>query len=115
MIQTTYIAQTSTSKSNPVVVSVHPRVGFRVRGKTVSASVTARDSFAGRVAYLQMRTTRGWRRIALAVINQTSAAKFHLRLRRGHTYKLRIYLTAAQAGPGYLAGASPTRRVRGTS
>src|SRR5438309_916728 len=48
MIQTTYIAQTSTSKSNPVVVSVHPRVGFRVRGKTVSASVTARDSFAGR-------------------------------------------------------------------
>jgi hypothetical protein len=115
MIQTTYIAQTSTSKSNPVVVSVHPRVGFRVTGKTVSASVTARDSFAGRVAYLQMRTRRGWRRIALAVINQNSVARFHLRLRRGHTDTLRIYLAAAQAGPGYLAGTSPTRHVHGTS
>src|SRR5205807_3929286 len=76
LIQTAYIAQTSTSKSNPVVLFVHPRVGLRVSRRTLSANVTARDSFAGRVAYLQMRTTRGWRRIALAVINQTSAAKF---------------------------------------
>ena len=114
MIQTDYTAQTSTSKSQAVTVSVHPRVGFGVNGNTFSAKVTARDSFAGSVAYFQMRTTRGsWRRLALVVINQFSVAKFRVRLRRGHTYTLRIYLPQAQAGPGYLDGTSQSRRVGG--
>lgn len=116
LIQTDYTAQTSTSKSQAVTVSVHPRVGFGVNGNTFSAKVTGRDSFAGAIAYFQMQTAGGgWRKLALVVINQFSVAKFHVKLRHGHTYTLRIYLPQAQAGPGYLNGTSHTQRVGGTA
>jgi hypothetical protein len=114
MIATTYSAQTDTATSSPVTVGVHPRVGFGVNGNTFTAKVTARDSFGGRIAYFQMRTPSGaWRRLALVVVNQRSVARFHVRLHRGHTYTLRIYLTQAQAGPGYLDGTSIVQRVGG--
>lgn len=115
-IQTTYTAQTSTSTSQPVTLNVHPRVGFGLSGKVFTAKITGRESFAGRVAYFQVRTTSGsWRRLALVVINQYSVAKFRVPLRRGHTYTLRIYLTQAQAGPGYLDGTSAIKHVGGTA
>ncbi len=114
MIQTDYTAQTSTSTSQAATITVHPRVGFGVNGRTFSAKVTARDSFAGSVAWFQMQTANGsWHRIALVVINQFSVAKFHVALKKGHTYTLRIYLPQQQAGPGYLNGTSHTRRVAG--
>jgi hypothetical protein len=114
MIRTDYTAQTSSSKSQTLTVSVHPRVGFGVNGNTFTAKITARDSFAGSIAYFQMRTASGgWRRLALVVINQNSVAKFRVPLRRGHTYTLRIYLPKAQAGPGYLDGTSHSQRVGG--
>lgn len=114
-IQTTYTAQTSTSTSQPVTLKVHPRVGVGLSGKVFTAKITARESFAGRIAYFQMWTAAGsWRRLALVVINQYSFAKFRVRLPRGHVYTLRIYLTKAQAGPGYLDGTSQIKRVGGT-
>jgi hypothetical protein len=114
MIETTYTAQTGTATSTSATVYVHPRVGFGVNGNTFTAKVTGRSNFAGRIAYFQMRTaTGGWRRLSLVVINQRSVAKFRLPLRRGHTYALRIFLSRAQAGPGYLAGASEIQRVGG--
>jgi len=116
MIQTSYTAQTRTSTSEAVTVAVHARVGFGVSGNTFSAKVTGRDSFAGSVAWFQMQTaTGGWHRIALVVINQFSVAKFHVALKKGHTYKLRIYLPQQQAGPGYLDGTSHSQRVGGTA
>jgi len=115
MIQTDYTAQTSTSTSPAARVAVHPRVGFGVNGNTFSAKVTGRDSFAGSVAWFQMQTASGgWHRLALVVINQFSVAKFHVTLKKGHTYKLRIYLPQQQAGPGYLDGTSHTQHVGGT-
>ena len=115
-IQTTYTAQTTTSTSQPVTLNVHPRVGFGLSGKVFTARITGRESFAGRIAYLQKRTSAGsWRRIALVVINQYSFAKFRVSLPRGHVYTLRIYLTKAQAGPGYLDGTSQTKHVGGTA
>jgi len=112
-IQTDYTAQTGTSTSQPVTVSVHPRVGFGVNGNTFSAKVTARDTFAGSVAWFQMQTANGWHRIALVVINQFSVATFHVHLKKGHTYTLRIYLPQRQAGPGYMDGTSHSQRVGG--
>ena len=114
MIATTYTAQTATATSDSATVSVHPRVGFGVNGNTFTAKVTARDSFAGRIAYLQRRMPSGaWRPIKLVVINQHSVARFHVALKRGRTYTLRIYLTKAQAGGGYLDGTSIVQRVGG--
>lgn len=115
MIETTYTAQTGTATSSSASVLVHPRVGFGVNGNTFTAKVTGRGNFAGRIAFFQVRTSSGgWRRLALVVINQRSVAKFHVALRRGHTYALRIYLTQAQAGAGYLSGTSEIQRVGGT-
>lgn len=114
MINTSYTAQTSTSTSAPLSVQVHPRVGFGINGNHFSAKITGATSFAGRIAQFQMRTAGGgWHRIAYVVINPNSVAKFFVPLHRGHSYWLRIYLPQTQAGPGYLDGASHTRRVGG--
>jgi Ig domain of plant-specific actin-binding protein len=114
MVDTTYTAQTSTSTGQPVTVLVHPRVGFGVNGNTFSAKITGRDSFAGRIALFQELMPSGsWHRLAFVVINQFSVAKFVVRLRHGHTYRLRIFLPQSQAGVGYLSGVSHTRAVGG--
>jgi hypothetical protein len=116
LIQTDYTAQTNTSTSPAVTVTIHPRVGFGVNGNTFSAKVTGRDSFAGSIALFQLQTANGgWHRIALVVINPFSVAKFHVALKKGHTYRLRIYLPQPQAGPGYLDGTSHSQRVGGTA
>ena len=116
VIRTAYTAQTSTSTGSPMTVAVHPRIGFGVNGNTFSAKVTGRGSFAGRVAHFQMQNASGgWRTISLVVINQFSVAKFHVALKKGHTYTLRIKLSQPQAGTGYLDGISHARRVGGTA
>jgi hypothetical protein len=112
--ETTYTAQTANTTSAPLVVLVHPRVGFGVSGNSFSAKITALGSFAGRVAYFQSMNPNGsWKSRALVVIDAGSVAHFHVDLARGHTYTVRIYLPRTQAGPGYLDGISHIRRVGG--
>jgi hypothetical protein len=114
-IQTTYTVQTSTSKSTPAVVKVHPRVGFGIRGNTFSAKITGRDSFAGAIAFFQVLTGSSWKTRAVIVVNTLSVARFTVPLKRGRTHTVRIYLPQRQAGPGYLDGVSHVRRVGGTA
>lgn len=116
LIATTYTAQTGTTKSTPIAVRVHPRVGFGIAGNRFSAKITARDSFAGAVARFQVQRSNGsWRTLRLVVVNVHSVARFTVPLRRGRTYHVRIYLPQRQAGPGYLDGTSHVRRVGGTA
>ena len=115
LIATTYTAQTSTSKSQPISVGVHPRVGFGISGNNFSAKITARDTFAGAIALFQVRSGSAWLTRALIVVNTFSVARFHVSLKRGRTYTVRIYLPQRQAGPGYLDGSSHIRRVGGNS
>jgi hypothetical protein len=113
MIQTVYTAQTRTWTSDGIWVYIHPRVGFGVRGKTLIAKITGRDSFAGSIAWVQAQSSKGkWRTIARVVIGETSVAKFHVALKPHKTYHLRIYLPRRQAGQGYLNGISRVRTVR---
>jgi hypothetical protein len=115
-VETRYVAQTTTSKSAPLTVYVHPRLGLGVRGNTFSAKITARDTFAGTVALFQIRTAGGgWKTTHLVVTNLASVARFHVSLHRGKTYFVRIYLPQRQAGSGYLDGISHTRRVGGAT
>jgi len=115
-IETTYLAQTATSKSSPLTIQVHPRLGLGVNGNNFSAKITARDTFAGAVALFQTRTpSGGWQTVQLVVTNLQSVARFHVNLKRGKTYFVRIYLPQRQAGPGYLDGVSHVRRVGGAS
>jgi hypothetical protein len=116
LIQTQYIAQTSTSKTTPLLVKVHPRLGLGVSGNNFSAKITGRDSFAGAVALFQVQSPGGsWRTVQLVVTNLQSVARFHVNLKRGKTYNVRIYLPQRQAGAGYLDGTSHMRRVGGAS
>jgi hypothetical protein len=116
MIATQYVAQTSTSKTTPLLVKVHPRLGLGVSGNNFSAKITGRDSFGGAVALFQVQArSGGWRTVQLVVTNLQSVARFHVNLKRGKTYSVRIYLPQRQAGTGYLDGTSHTRRVGGAS
>ena len=116
MIATSYTAQTTTSTSSQLTIGVHPRVGFGINGNNFSAKITGQDSFAGKVALFQTLNLSGrWHTLALVVINPASVAHFHVALRRGRTYIVRIYLPKAQSGRGYLDGVSHTRHVGGTA
>lgn len=57
--------------------------------------------------------TTDWPIIALRAL--IALAKFHVALKRGHTYTLRIYVPQRHAGLGYLDGVSRTGRVGGTA
>jgi hypothetical protein len=116
LIRTTYAAQTSTNKSAVIVANVHPRMGFGISGNNFSAKITGRGTFAGAIALFQVLSPAGqWQTKAIIVVNQFSVAKFHVALKRGRTYTVRIYLPQRQAGPGYLDGVSHVRRVGGTA
>jgi hypothetical protein len=114
MVQTTYVAQTSSRKSTPLTVRVHPRVGLGVTGNTFTTKVTARDSFGGRVVLFQTRTkSTAWHNARAVVLDLHSSAKFTVRLKKGVTFYVRAYLSDVQAGAGYLDGTSHTRTAGG--
>ena len=112
-IQTTYTAKTSTSTGAPITISVHPRVGLGFQLGVFSTKVTGgagATSFAGKVVFFQRRNSSGrWVTLDKVVLNLNSSAKFKVKLPRGTSY-VRVYITKAQAGGGYLDGVSATRR-----
>ena len=111
-IQTTYTAKTSTSTGAPLTISVHPRVGLGYQGGIFSTKVTGgagATSFAGKVVFFQRRNSSGrWVTLDKVVLNVNSFARFKVKLPRGSSY-VRVYLTKAQAGAGYLDGTSAIR------
>jgi hypothetical protein len=112
-IQTTYTAKTSTSTGPPITINVHPRVGLGYQLGVFSTKVTGgagATSFAGKVVFFQRRNTSGrWVTLDKVVLNVSSFARFKVKLPKGASY-VRVYLTKAQAGAGYLDGASAIRR-----
>jgi hypothetical protein len=112
-IQTTYTAKTSTSTGAPITISVHPRVGLGYQFGVFSTKVTGgagATSFAGKVVFFQRRNASGhWVTLDKVVLNLNSSAKFKVKLPRGTSY-VRVYITRAQAGAGYLDGTSTIRR-----
>ncbi|MGZ4411992.1 MAG: hypothetical protein ACXVY8_07640, partial [Gaiellaceae bacterium] len=113
-IQTTYQVKTSTSTGPPLTIGVHPRVGLGYfPGRFFSTKVTGGSgatSFAGKVVLFQRRTASGhWVTLDKVVLDLNSVAKFKVKLPHGVSY-MRVYLTPAQAGSGYLFGVSVIRR-----
>lgn len=112
-IQTTYRAKTSTSTGPPLTIRVHPRVGLGFQRGLFSTKVTGGSgatSFAGKVVFFQRRTASGrWVTLQSVVLDTASVARFTVRLPRGVSF-VRVYLSQAQAGAGYLDGVSHIRR-----
>jgi hypothetical protein len=112
-IETLYEAKTVGATTPALRIRVHPRVGLGFQRGVFSTKVTGgigATSFAGKVVVFQRRTAAGrWRTLERVVLDLGSHARFHARLPRGVSF-VRVYLTNAQAGPGYLDGVSHVRR-----
>ena len=92
-------------------VNVKPQVGFSVRsarGRIVTFFTKVRGvrSFGGKYVNLQRRNSLGrWVNLKRVTLGSTSAATFKTRLPRGRS-RVRVFMPAAQAAPGYVAGTS---------
>jgi hypothetical protein len=105
-IGTSYKAMWHGESTPTVVIVVSPSVTLRepARGRFVT-HVAAASSLSGRVVRLQRLEHGLWRTIAARQLNRASSVSFRPSLPTGRS-RLRVYLTAYQAGPGYLAALS---------
>ncbi len=100
-------------ESSPVIsIAVSPSITLREpsRGRFVT-HVAAASSLHGRLARLQRLEHGIWRTVAARHLNRNSSAAFRPSLASGRS-RLRVYVTAYQAGPGYLAGLSGVHAYR---
>jgi plastocyanin len=105
-ISTTYSAHWRTSNSNPVTISVAPRVGFGRSGSLFVAKVTSDIGYSGHYVLLQKRQPNGtWYSFKHVYLGDANRATFKIAVQKGH-YVLRLLLPSSQAGLGYVASAS---------
>ena len=105
-ISTTYSAHWRTSNSNPVTISVAPRVGFGRSGSLFVAKVTSDIGYSGHYVLLQKRQPNGtWYSFKHVYLGDANRATFKIAVPKGH-YVLRLLLPSGQAGLGYVASAS---------
>jgi plastocyanin len=111
-ILTVYRAQFKSAASTEATVQVRPKVTLAASRGYFSARVAAAKSFAGSYVVLQRRALSGaWLGVARYKLGKRSGRVFQIPRRKGVSV-YRVYLTARQAGPGYVASWSGTQRVR---
>jgi plastocyanin len=111
-ILTSYQARWNATSSTIVTVGVQPRIRLTHSGSRFSTRVIAGRSFAGRTVYVERLSRFGqWVKLKKLRLGSSSGRVFRLRLPHGVS-RLRVTMSVNQAGPGYLAGFSPTLRVR---
>lgn len=109
---TTYVAAWKNANSVTVTVQVRPRVTFAPFSRTkMFTKVVSGVSHAGNFVFLQRLTSVGWITMSKLRLGPLSGRIFKLPRRCG-TMTYRIYLSADQAGTGYLDGWSGTQKTR---
>jgi plastocyanin len=109
---TTYVAAWKNANSVTVTVQVRPKVTFAPFSKTkMFTKVVSGVSHAGNFVYVQRLTSVGWITISKQRLGPLSGRIFKLPRKCG-TMTYRIYLSADQAGTGYLDGWSGTQKTR---
>jgi plastocyanin len=113
-VRTTYKAEWRGAESRTLTAHVRPRVTLRKVGRNrFTVTVVAGDSFAGNDVIIRRQRSRTnrrlvtARRVTLAENPRTetiSQRTFRLTVRRG--LRLRAFLPASEAGPGYLGSQS---------
>jgi plastocyanin len=113
-VRTTYTAEWRGATSRALTALVRPRVTLRKVGRNrFTVTVVAGDSFAGNDVIVRRQRSRASRR--LVTVRRVTLAEnprsetisqrtFRLRVRRG--LRLRAFLPASEAGPGYLGSQS---------
>ena len=103
-------------ESPTVTVQVRPKVTLSVKSvaggsATLRTGVVSTLTYAGKPLLLQRRNSEGgWTTVRTLKLGQFSTATVKVRL-PARTTKWRTYLQESQAGGGYVASWSPTRRV----
>jgi hypothetical protein len=111
-IHTTYEARIGRRLAAETVVLVRPRVALARLPKRgfLRANVTSLRSYEGRVVLAQRRVRGGaWRTFRKLTLDAHSSATF--RAPPGRSV-LRVYISAREAGPGYVTGISRPLAVR---
>ena len=111
-ILTHYEATWNGRTSVVVGVEVRPQITLSYHRGVFRTSVLAGTSHAGAAVLVQRLSQFGqWVTIKKVRLRSNSSAAFRLRLPKGRS-RIRIAMSVNQAGPGYLAGFSPTVSVR---
>ena len=109
---TTYVATWKKAVSATVTLQVRPKLTFvPFERRRMYAKVLSGTSHAGGYVYLERLTSVGWVTISKLRLGPLSGRIFTLPRRCGAT-TYRVYLSADQAGAGYLDGWSGTQRTR---
>src|SRR6266540_1664144 len=110
-IQTTYVATWKAASSQVVTVQVRPKLTFVPFEGRMYAKVVGPAAYPGHFIYLQRLTPLGWISVAKYTLGPLSGRIFALPRRCAAT-TYHVYLSADQAGAGYLDGWSGTQRKR---
>lgn len=111
-ILTLYQARWQGRTSQSVQVSVRPRITFGYRYGTFRLRVFAATSHAGRYVTIQRISRFGqWVVVKKVKLGSKSGRIFKMTVPKG-TSRYRVAMSVNQAGAGYLAGFSPTIKVR---
>ncbi len=120
LVHTVYVAATAKARSNPLAISVRPRLSLGwVAHRTVRLRVSAARAFTHKSALIQYWNARAhvWSSIARMTLTSSTAlvsptivttGTLHLRV-RSHL-RLRALLPFSQARPAYASGTSNTIR-----
>jgi plastocyanin len=109
---TTYVAAWKNANSVTVTVQVRPKLTFAPFSRTkMFTKVISGVSHAGNFVYLQRLSAVGWVTLSKLRLGPLSGRIFQLPRKCG-TVTYRIYLSADQAGTGYLDGWSGTQKTR---
>ena len=109
---TTYVAAWKNANSVTVTVQVRPKLTFAPFSQTkMFTKVVSGVSHAGNFVYLQRLTSVGWVTLSKLRLGPLSGRIFKLPRKCG-TVTYRIYLSADQAGAGYLDSWSGTQKTR---
>jgi plastocyanin len=111
-ILTTYVATWKGASSQVVTIQVRPKLTLvPFEGRMYAKVVGPQGSYANHFVYLQRLTPLGWISVARYKLGPLSGRIFTLPRRCGTT-TYHVYLSADQAGGGYLDGWSGTQRAR---
>jgi plastocyanin len=110
-ILTTYVATWKGASSQVVTIQVRPKLTFVPFEGRMYAKVVGPQAYANHFVYLQRLTPLGWISVGKYTLGPLSGRIFTLPRRCGVT-TYHVYLSADQAGGGYLDGWSGTQRVR---
>jgi plastocyanin len=112
-VQTAYRVDSGPAASRSVTVYVAPRVTLvRNSHGIFTARAMSDQSYSGHTVLFQRLNPNGsWRTVKFVRLGGGGIARFAARLPHGKSY-VRVWITAGQAGFGYIAGHSGTLLVR---